>query len=341
MANVWLVSFDFYNTAGSQVYFLQYTGQYGIDLTGTRSRTGIGCCVIDSGAFGPVLAITAPLSEFYWGQAVHANQLVDNAVIANFGLANLLPPNVITRNVALAFMGDGSIAVRNGSAIIAQSAAGLVQVNTYVYVEFHCVINAATGSGEVRLNGVQVLTFTNKNTASSGTASCSGVQLIGAGGGATYIHDDVYLNDTTGTANVGFMGPVQLYSGVPIADETPLQWAPSTGVTHYTMVDDVPQQIATYVADATVGHADAYEYSFPQAVGYTIPAVQHDLYADLDSGGAGAVGSSVNGAAPATSKALSTSPQFLQGHYDTNPNTGVSWQPGDFATTWFGPRVTV
>jgi hypothetical protein len=345
MANLFRMSWDFLDTnIGLPAYFLQNTAQCRVDLSGTLSRTGIGCLVIDSGAFGPVWGMPSlpGTAGFFWGGAVWPNVLADSSGFVVFGLATLPPPNIIDINTIFYIMGDGSIKVvqGNGTTQIGRTAAGIITSSAWNYIEVHVIESSTVGSVEIRVNGVTRLTLTNVNTQPRPTAS-NGFQLLGFGGGGAYRHDDTYLNDSTGPAPFnGFLGPIEVKVGAPIADSTPLQMTPSTPGAHYVLVATIPEQIVTNVQDAVVGQTDQYLYSNGSILDSdTILALSHELYMGLAAAGTGSAGSSVAGAAAPSSVALSTTPIFQSTIRVTNPQTGVSWVKGDLATTPLGPIV--
>lgn len=62
---------------------------------------------------------------------------------------------------------------------------------------------------------------------------------------------------------------------LPTGDSTPLQWAPDSGTTHYTQVDDAfgSYSETDYVTDATAGHVDEYSYTALSLSGKTVLCV--------------------------------------------------------------------
>lgn len=338
MALMFIDSFDHYNSLS-----LKWSdGKTAIiDLTGTRSRTGIGACLCFP--FGPQLNFTAipscVMGTAYSSEAINGDIMF---VISGSGV-------FATKQVRLHANSDGSVSVLIGNdpfpATLGTSAPNLISINNFAYCEMKISAFSGAGTVTVRINGATVLTVTG-GTNPDGTGTCVTWGLGGPGGGLSCAHDDVYLCNLTdsgipGQPNNDFLGAIRNYAQVPTADATPLQWTPNTGVTHYTQVNAIPQNDgATYVADGTIGDIDQYVYG---TTGITPPVqvfgVQVSLDAALDIAGSRSIAPDVGGVV-GTGVALSTSYNMVRQTYDGNPVNSQAWQLTDFATVRFGPKVT-
>ncbi len=310
-----------------------------IDLTGTKSRTGIGAC--SCFPFGPTLNFTSRTS-LVMGTAYMATSFGNDV----YGVIS-----ATIRQVRCHVNGDGSLSIQTSNdpfpIVLGTSAPNVIQLNVYAYIEMK--ISAFSGAGTVNLkvNGQTVLTVIgNTNPAATGTAESWYLQ--GPGGGNFGYHDDVYLCDLTNSGIVGapnndFLGPIRNFAQVPIADGgPPLQWVPKTGPTHFTEVDEIPPDDNTsYNGSNTVGDVDQYVYG---TTGILPPVqvfgVQVCLDAALDIAGARSIAPNVGGVT-GNSVALSTSYDIVKQVYDGNPVSGIAWQLTDFATVQFGPEVTL
>lgn len=314
-----------------------------IDLSGTRARTGIGCCVCFP--FGPELNLT-PKANAVAGDAFNPATLFGGNDIFGF----ITGTGVFrVRQVRIHFNSDGSVSVYTGNdpfpTILGTSAPNLLTTNTYSYVEAKVSAFGVGATVEVRINGQSVLTVTG-NTNPGGSGTYQTWYLQGPGGGLSAAHDDVYLCDLTdsgipGSPNNDFLGAIRNYAQVPVADSTPLQWTPNSGLTHYTQVREIPPDDGTtYVASGNVGDIDQYVYG---TTGITPPVqvfgVQVCLDAALDIAGSRSIAPDVGGVV-GTPAALSTSYDLVRETYDGNPVSGAAWDLTDFATVRFGPKVT-
>lgn len=325
-------SFDHYATAQiGQKYFAIGSGP---TIESTGARTGAGCLQITA-AFGPTALLPSQPGTIYFGTALYVNTL-----------ATVFPGPCVSfrdegasgdKDQCQVGVGlDGSIIVWRGTqfAILGSTAPGLVVPGVYSYIEVFVVISTTVGKVTVRVNGVTVITLTGLNNQVTVNPYISGVQLMSVGGAGAWRHDDVYICDSLGGVNDGFLGPVKIYLGTSVSDSAPIDWTPSTGATHFDLVDEVPPNTTDYVSSGVVNTQDQYLYDAP-----TIPAfslvlgIQHVLYAALDIAGAHSVGSCLDGVdGPGT--ALSTSYLFVKQPYD-GPFTLA-----DVTTKAWGPVVT-
>lgn len=337
--------FDFLNESGCGKWFLNSTGQFVVNLSGTLARTGIGCLVIDSGAFGPVFGIPSGpggTGGLIWEGAYFQTAMADNSGVVKFGNPGLPPPNIIDANTTVFVMGNGSVRVTrgNGNVLLGQSAAGVCNANAYNFFSIFIVESATVGVFLLYVNGLSapVLQLTNVNTMPFGSPS-TGWQFLGFGG-LSNRHDDWRCCDTLGGRNNTLVGPgFRSRSYIADADSVFRDFTPSIAGPNYQMTVDIPQQIVHNVHSSVVGAADGYHYGIA-IPGQTVLSVQHNLYAGVDAG-ARSLQSAINGAGPVSghSKALTVDPQFLTEIYETTP-TGGTWVESDFAALKFGPRIS-
>ncbi len=120
---------------------------------------------------------------------------------------------------------DGSIAVRNGgltSANVAVTSGPVIGAGAWNHIEVRAVVS--TGTVEVRVNGVEVLSTTGFTFgANFAQWACSS---RGAGGGINeYYTDDLIVNDTTGSYNNTWKGDLRIATLFPDEDGTPDGWS--------------------------------------------------------------------------------------------------------------------
>lgn len=334
MAMIFIDGFDEYTNPSSKWDGVGALNQGSNDLTGTKSRTGLGCYVTQ-GPFGPFKNVNN-LSNLIIGVAYLIQTSPGGQVfeLLTGGVAGSLQQLVGVNS-------NGSIYVQVGGATFYTSAPGVIIAGVYAYVEFQVHVATVGGSFTLRVNGNTVLSQTGINTDPAAAGSVDTVEIRGAGGGGTCFFDDFYLFDTTGAANNSFAGPVRVYTALPTSDNTPLLWTPSTGTVHFSLVNGVPAESqTTYVFDAGVGNSDDYLYNLTNVpASVTILGVQHGVDAFLDAAGAGSVGSDcathVSG-----STALSTSPHIYSFPRDTDPVVAGPWTLANLINRQFGPNRT-
>jgi hypothetical protein len=328
-------SFDHYNTAGLALKY--FASPASGSISAVSPRTGLQDLLI-IGAFGPTIAV-ASLPHLIFGTALRPN-ILDPTFTGDFVRFRDMATG--TEQIRVGLTPAGAIQIRRGndpfSTVLATSAVGLVPTGSYSYLEVEVTISNAAGSVEVRLNEASVLSFAG-DTQASANAFVTGVQLMSAGGGGQWRHDDIYLLDADTAPNNSFLGAVQVFMLVPNADAAPLQWTPSAGVNHFDLVDEVPQSTADYVESSTAAQIDQYLYdTSPITPPVTVLAVQHSMLAGLDAAGAHDLGSSIDGAAAASDEALTTTARYNVTPYDQK--AGVDWTLVSIAATSFGPQLT-
>lgn len=119
---------------------------------------------------------------------------------------------------------DGSIAVRNGglgAANVAVTAGPVIGASAWNHIEVRAV--RATGTVQVKVNGVQVLTTTGFTFG----ADFAQWALEGNGSGAgalTYYVDDLIVNNASGSYNTTWKGDLRVATLFPNAVGTPNGW---------------------------------------------------------------------------------------------------------------------
>ena len=153
-----------------------------------------------------------------------------------------------TLQVELYINASGALEVKRGTTVLEASAAQL-QLNRWYYVELQTTINNSTGAYELKLDGASLISDTGVDTQESANAYWDKLVFYGTGEWHGAIFDDIYVTDSTGAYNTGFLGTVHIQTLFPDADVTSA-WTPSAGSDHYALVDENPvDDDTTYVED--------------------------------------------------------------------------------------------
>ncbi len=200
-------------------------------------------------------------------------------------LASTAADQIQLRAGATAAMGlrvnaSNHIEIRNsGGTLIATGTASLL-INTWYYIEVKLVINGASGSVTVNVNGAPDITVTTGNFGSSNIDNLGVIARNTTG----LTLDDIYLFDSSGSVNNAFVGDVRVQTLYPTSDGAHLQWTPTGGGAHYTQVDELtPDDDTTYVSDSTPGDIDTYGFGDVDG-GAVVHCVQTNMYARKDDG---------------------------------------------------------
>jgi hypothetical protein len=168
----------------------------------------------------------------------------------------------------IVFQPAGSeIAVYLGGNLLGTTSGAAISQGAWFYLEFKCYCSATAGVIELRVGGSTKLLLTGQNTLTA-DAYYDHVWVGSGGGGATlasYVIDDLYIADGTGTNNNYFLGCPTVSAIFPAADATS-QWTPSAGTSHYSLVNENPaDDSTTNVQTGTSGKIDTFTYSAPTA----------------------------------------------------------------------------
>jgi hypothetical protein len=239
---------------------------------------------------------------------------------------------------------DGALVLKKlgGAVVLATSAPGIIGTDGFYYIEQESVFTQ-TGSCIVRVNGEIVITFSGDMTDGTHTG-VDGFLLPGSAVNNCY-YNDLYVLDASVAPNNSFLGAVLIFAFPSVANESPLNFTPLANTNWQEVATFPPPGDAAYVFDDNVGAIDQYEYSITGIPGtYLLKGIQHCMSARLDAAGSHTLFSQLNAttgqAALVGSNALTEDYAFVLCPYDTNPNTGVAFQPSDFSTTFLGPNIT-
>lgn len=220
------------------------------------------------------------------------------------GLANVAnaPVQICTDTGATAhltvnFDTAGHITLRRGgtSGSIIATSTQLFDVTVWRYIEVQATIADSGGRCVVRVDGVTWIDYTG-DTRNAGTSVLIDTFKFGGQGIAQNFWDDMYvLNDTddtsvTGRPDTDFLGDVKVETLLPNGDGASLQWTPSTGTTHSTLVDEpLPANTTDYVSSATDGQRDLWTLSDLSAGAAQVFAVRSGMYAAKSDAGAASI----------------------------------------------------
>jgi hypothetical protein len=237
----------------------------------------------------------------------------------------------------------------NNSTALGSPSVYVLPVAQWHYVECKVTFHNTTGSCIVRVDGTVVLNLTNINTrngstnASANTFCWGGFQ--GSGQGGDWWMDDLYVCDTTGSENNDFLGDCRVDTVRPAADGDYTQFTPSTGTTHFNLVNGANPNAGTYVSDANVGERDCYHFgALPTLVGtpavYGVQALAAANTSDAGSRSAATFVRLASADHDGAGIGLSTGQFYLRKIWDKNPATNLAWQTSEVDAAQFGVTVT-
>ena len=215
------------------------------------------------------------------------------------------------------------------------------------FVEVKFVARAGVnGSYEVWLNQTSIMSGTGVDLADTGSDGADAFQM---GGGTSFLLDDWYILDDTGTLNTSRLGEQVCVGIVPTADGHQIDFTPSEGIDNFALVDDGPvnPDDSDFVSSLTVGHEDYYAYENPPSTGLgTVNGLRIVHGAKLDTAGTrkvqpryynGTLEFDLGGDFTIDGTSIFEHTSVV----DANPDTGVKWTKVEISNGEFGMKVTV
>lgn len=226
----------------------------------------------------------------------------------------------------------GHLTVYDHTGALLATGPTLVPASAWVYVEFDCVISAV-GQVNVWLNG-NIEISTGGNIQNGASAAINNLRWDGVT--RTIQVSDWYVKNT-----IGNLGQSRVILLLPASDGAHLQWTPSTGVTHFNLVNQVPPGgDVSYVEDTVASDEDCYNFSQLPYIPAAITAVQVSFYARTTDATARTVRSLLRVAGvdetPMAAHNLSSTFLDFADIYVTNPQSGNPWTGNDVNTSQYG-----
>lgn len=201
------------------------------------------------------------------------------------------------------------------------------------------VIHGSAGSVALRIDGQEVYSGSGLNT---GTGPVDRISVFQGNidANAGIVVDDLVIKDSA----AAYLPDLRIDQLSPNSDGGTLNWTPSTGATHYGVVDDSIVTTADYLSASNVGDIDLLGFtnmaSTPSSivglnlVGY---AAKTDVAARSWNLGIKSGATTQNGA----DLTLATAAGYYSRSLETDPNTGVAWTKTAVDAAELQPRVAV
>lgn len=348
MAIIFMDGFDTYNgitsvgaNTGIDSYWAMPAGTTSLSISAGRFG---GQSVTSTIFVSPYFAnYFTPTSQFVCGHSFYQATL--SLAVATIN------PYISFWSDATAMMGlkvnvDGSMSVCRltgftAGTILGTTAINVIRAATWHSIEFACSISDTTGTVNLVVDGVNVLSLTNQDTRNGTPTTINQVRLGGTNGGNSTPNrtDDLYITDS-----LTLLGPQKIETLYASADTAQKQLTPSTGSNNYGTVDETLMNNTDYVYSNTVGNYDLYDFGNLSSTPNTISAVQVGVLAQKDNVGTRAIApvlksgsTTVDGANTYLAGAFAVTEQL----YNTDPNTGGAWSAGSVNALQAGVKVTI
>lgn len=250
--------------------------------------------------------------------------------------------------VSLYLKTNGEIKVyRNDQGSLLGTTAGAhIRAGHWNYIEIKVKINNTTGTVDLKVNNVSVLSLTSQNTRQTANSQASRfVFSASLTAGDLPRFDDIYICDNQGSNNTSFLGPQKVTTIFPTGDNGTNQWTTSgSGTTHADRVKENPHDSSTtYLTDTVSGHTEEFDYANTGSEVTSIKGVQMNTVFETDDASAFSVKNHVNsggtssddGGTAGTNGTYKTA-SFL---VETDPNTSALWTKTNLDAALFGVKV--
>jgi len=213
------------------------------------------------------------------------------------------------------------------------TATKAIMANSWHWIEVHYKIDPSAGVLELWIDGVQIMDLTGVDNSKTGGTSLTTLTFGGANNSQAAYYDDLYILNTSGSANNGRLGDSRIETLKPTSDAGPNNGTPSSGSTHYAMVDENQNDgsTSTITIANTSGQEELFGMGSLDGTPATVHAVKVTCIAEKTDGGScsgEAVVSSSGTAAEGASTPLLTSFSLIGGIFETDPHTSAAWAYG-------------
>lgn len=227
----------------------------------------------------------------------------------------------------------GAISVRLGTninTVLGATTGPVITSNAWNHIEFKAVAGTTTGTFELRVNGVPVLTLSNINT--GGGYSQARFDCPNAFGFTqTFYIKDLVCWNSSGTSNNNFLGTVSVIGMVPNSDVS-FNWTPSTGTTGFNLLDNSPPLDGTEYITASYPPPAASTFGLsdlPTNV-TSVRAMITQVRARKVDGGDGNIQSSLissGDTANGADRPITTAFTYYEDVFEVDPHTSAPWTP--------------
>jgi hypothetical protein len=245
-----------------------------------------------------------------------------------------------TNHVDLTWEADGTIRAKRNGTLLGSSAGGAFTVGSWYSLQVEVVISDTVGRVTIYLDGVQKLNLTGLDTKNGGTGVVDRIYFSGGSGSIGGRYDDMLVQDSaTRLAN-----PIRASTLYPTSDGATLNLVPSTGTSHFALVDEALASRTDYLSGSTVGDLDLLGLGNLPTTPLSIQEVNAIVYASKTDATNRSIALGVKSGATTSdgsNYALSSSGGRFERPLAVDPNTGAAWTTSAVNALELQPKVTV
>ncbi len=234
----------------------------------------------------------------------------------------------ITEHFGLLYMTDNSIQVRHGDAtVLGTSSVSVVARQNWNFIEVKGTIHDTTGSIDVYVDGISVISLSGIDTRNASSAIWNSVVWV-KGESENWL-DDIYINDTTGTENNDVLGDVRVYTLDVDGAGSFAQFSPSAGSNYENVDEDEVDDDTTYNSDSVSNQKDLFTIENLPVNVTVVHFVENVTYGRREEGGSAQLylKTELSGVEQDSgAKTFPTTYAFRSEVFDTDPNS-AAWTP--------------
>jgi hypothetical protein len=235
---------------------------------------------------------------------------------------------------------SGTIAAYRGVTLLGTSVLSLGSA-TWYYIELKVLTHDSAGTVEVKVNGATWLNLTSQDT-QIGSNSYHDAARFGVVSEETR-YDDMYILDSTGSANNDFLGNRKVIALDPDGAGDDSDWTPSAG-SNYQNVDDGDEvdEDTTYNETSTDTHQDLYTYGDLSGVTTLVNGIQMTAEARVTVGSmdlSNVIKTGTTTDAGSANTITSTAYVTTVRVEEVDPDTAVAWTPSGVNGAQFGIKA--
>jgi hypothetical protein len=326
MAQLFIESFDYWNTANLPGPFASVSGSAAIVAGFTANALSLG-----TNAFAMLPNVSKSTGSLFVGFRFNMTTGGENGGI----FIGVNPHYAI-----LKINSDGSVQFSStGGGTVVKSASGVVPFGAGVWNYLELAMNSISTNSvcSIYINGVSVASGVVNQFADLPLTSVAIQANILGGGGGNFLIDDLYLNDETTLENNTVLGPLVVKPYLATANGRVNAWTANGATPNYNCVKGNPAQIVDFIDSTTAGNVDAYVIPNPALNFSVVYGAQLTTYGQQDAGGTHTVEAGVgDGTAESFGAAyglpVGTTPAFYSTPFSIDPRSGTPWTLVSIAT---------
>jgi len=236
---------------------------------------------------------------------------------------------------------DGTLSVYNNNTLLGTSTNQLSS-GIWYYLEFKVVTHDSAGSYELRINNADWVSASGVDTQPSSNAYHTAIRFT-----ALYadkiLWDDIYILDSTGSANNNFLGVRRVVALDPDGAGDTTQWTPSAG-SNYQNVDDgaLLDEDTTYNETNTDTDQDLYTYGNLSGEVSSVDGIQIVVETRVTAGSMDLSNVIKTGTttSPGTPETITSTSYVTSIRIEEqDPDTAAAWTPSGVNGAQFGIRA--